>query len=320
MFRRRRFPDDLERTLRLYLELQIREAEQRAVAAQAAKRAEAVRAEVGRYVAALLLLVGYGLALGLASKAQVVNALLDPAAVGRTAQSLVAGGSAAVSAVPGALQGVLISALTALALFMFRGTSTSLRSDIGGVLFVGAVVLSLVGIATAAFTGTFGVLLALPGLIGAVLLVGELCRMLMRLHGDPGARTTGWSSMRLDQWSRHLSPLRHPLVTVLFVGVPVFCLLAIAGAALTNGGLLYAPAFASRFIALGWCLWAILVTPAAARIPLWSGLGWGALVAGQLSAYPASFLFLEAVGVLLYIDALWLVLGGRWVGTDRRPS
>jgi hypothetical protein len=314
LFGRRRPPDDLERTLRLYLEIQIREAQERAAAAQAARRAEAVRGEVGRKVLALFLLVIYGLSLGLASRTQVVNALLDPASLERAAQAFGAGSSAAVSAVPGALQGLLISALTTLALFMFRGTSTSLRSDLGGALFVGAVVVSLVGISAAAFTGTFGVLVALPGLVAAVVLVGELCRMLIRLHGEP-AGPARWSSAQLDVWSKRMSPARHGLVAAAFVGLPAFSLVAVAGAVLTNGGPLYAPAFASRFIALGWCLWAILVTPAAARIPLWSALGWGALVVFQLSAYPASFLFVQAVAVLLYADVLWLVLGSRDAST-----
>jgi hypothetical protein len=312
LFGRRRPPDDLERALRQYLEIQIREAQERAAAAQVAKRAAAVRAEVGRKILMLVLLVGYGLALGLASGTQVVNALLDPESLERTAQSAAAGGTAAVSAVPGALQGVLISALTTLALFLFRGTSTSLRSDLGGVLFVGAVVLSTVGLAAAAFTGTFGVLMAVPGLVAAVVVVAELCRMLIRLHSESATWAPArWSGAQIELWNRRLSPARHGLVAAVFVGLPAFCLVAVVGALFTSGGPLYAPAFASRFIALGWCLWAILVTPAAARIPLWSGLGWGALVVGQLSSYAASFLVVLAVGVLLYVDAVWLVLGAR---------
>jgi hypothetical protein len=304
--------------LRSYLELQIREAQERAAAAAAARHAEAVRAEVGRKVLTLVLLVGYGLALALASGTQVVSALLDPASLERTARSVAAGGSAAVSAVPGALQGVLISALTALALFMFRGTSTSLRSDLGGVIFVGAVVLSMVGFAAAAFTGTFGALLAVPGLVAAVVVVREMCRMLIRLHLESASGAAPGSSVQL--WIRRVSPAGHRFLAAAFVGVPAFCLLAVGGAMLTNGGPLYAPAFASRFVALGWCLWAIVVTPDAARIPLLSGLGWGALVAGQLSAYPPSFLFVLAVGTVLCVDAVWLVLGGRDARTLRSAA
>lgn len=313
-------PDGLEQALRLYLELQIREAQDRAVAAEAAKRKDEVRADVGRMVLFLFLLVGYGLVLGVASRTQVVSALLDPETLAHDVQMVAAGGSAAVAAVPGALQGVLIAAITTFALLMFRGTSTSVRSDAGGVVFVGGAILSLVGISAAAFTGTFGLLMALPGLVAAVVLVGELCLMLIRLHAETAERPeqverpAHWSNLHLGLWSRRLSPVRHRAAASVFIALPALCLLAFGGAVLMGGGPLYVPAYASRFVMLGWCLWAIAVTPAAARIPVWSSLVWGALVVVQLSSYPASLLFVLAVAVLLYVDVVWLVLAA-----DRQP-
>lgn len=308
MFERRRRAEELERLLRTYLEYQIREAEDRAAAAEAAKRRDAVRGEVGQMAFFLMLLVGYGLLLGVGSQTQVLGALLDPESLARDVQDVAAGGSAAIAAVPGALQGVLISSLTAFALLVFRGTSTSARTDLGGVLFVGGVVLSLVGISAAALTGTFGMLLALSGFVVAGVLVIRLCVILMRLHVERSESHPGWSKVQLDLWSRRLSPTRHRLIAVAFVALPGFCLLAVGGAALTHGGPLYSPAFASRFIAIGWSLWAVVVTPAPARIPLWSMPGWGTLVVLQLSQHPASYVFLLAAAALLAAGTVWLVL------------
>jgi hypothetical protein len=308
VFERRRRADELERLLRTYLEYQIREAKGRAAAAEAAKRREAVRAEMGQMALFLVLLVGYGLLLGVASQSQVLGALLDPESFARDVEDVTAGGSAAAAAVPGALQGVLISSITAFALFVFRGTSTSVRSDLGGVLFVGGVVVSLVGISAAALTGMLGMLMAVPGFVVAEVLVVHLCVVLMRLHEETAGAHAGWSRVQLELWSRRLSPTRHRLIAVIFAALPAFCLLAVGGAALTHGGPLYSPAFASRFAAIGWSLWAIIVTPAAARIPLWSMVAWGTLVVLQLSQHPASYVFLLAAAALLAAATVWLVL------------
>jgi hypothetical protein len=323
VFGRRRPPRDLEPLLRQYLELQVRELQDRAEAARAARHRDEIRAEVGRMVLFLVLLAAYSLVLGTASRVLVISTLVDPDAIAHAVQTVATGGSEAIAAVPDALQGVLISAITAVALLMFHGTSTSLRSDLGGLLFVGAAILSLIGISAAAFTGIFGLLVALPGFVAVALMVGQLCWMLVRLHGEPaGARPhengspARWSSRQPALWSRRLSPAGRPPVIVAFVALPALCILAVTGGVLANGGLLYTPAFASRFVALAWCLWAIVVTPAAARIPLWASLGWGWLIATLLSAYPVSFLFALAVAVLVYADALWLVLGS---GRTRAP-
>ena len=307
VFQRRRRANDLEALLRTLLELQIREAQDRATAAEAAKRRDAMRAALGRLAFLLVLLFGYGLLLGLGSQTQVLGALLDPQSLARDMQEVVTGEHAAAAALTDAVQGALISAFTAFAVFVLRGTSTSVRADLGGVLFVGAVALSLVGISAAALTGMMGMVLAFVGFLVAGFLVIRLCVILMRLHDERPERHAGWARVQVERWSRLLAPTRHRLMAIVFIALPAFCLLAVGGAALTNGGPLYSPAFASRFVAIGWSLWAIIVTPAAARIPLWSMPGWGTLVVLQLSEHPASFAFLLAAAAVLAGATVWLV-------------
>ncbi|MDQ6772259.1 MAG: hypothetical protein M3024_04615 [Candidatus Dormibacteraeota bacterium] len=306
-----------------FLVLQIRELQDRAEAARRARQRDVVRAQVGRLTSFLVLLAAYGLLLGVASRVLVLSAMVDPASLANAAGGVAQVGSSAVASIPGALQGTLISALTAFALFVFGGTSSNIRSDLGGLVFVGVTMLSLLGIAAAAFTGTFGILLALPGLVAAIVIVGELCWMLVRMQQAEALTAVRpeekwsparWSSRLLTRCNERLSPSQKPLVMVAFAAVPALCLAAVAGAVWLNGGLLYTPAFVSRFVAMAWCLWAIVVTPAAARIPIWGGLVWGGLIAAQLSAFSVSYLFALAVAALVYVDVVWLVLAPRQTG------
>src|SRR5438093_8846452 len=133
----------LERTLLRYLELQIAQLERASVADADANRRSEVRSTVGQLVTWLLLLVIYALILGLTSRAFVIAALLNPSEFGHNlaAVGAYAGQSAAV--VPEAFRGLAISAISAGALLVFRSASFSIKSDLGGALFVGVAILSL---------------------------------------------------------------------------------------------------------------------------------------------------------------------------------
>src|SRR5262249_5202700 len=157
-----------------YLELQIAQLERAEAAEAAARRQSEVRSAVGQLVTWLLLVVAYALVLGVASQDRVLSALLDPAQLARSAELARSSTEQAVELVPDPLRGLAISAVSTGALLVLRGASFSVRSDIGGALFVGVAIVSLVGLSAAAYTGILGLLAALPGFVAATLVVHEL--------------------------------------------------------------------------------------------------------------------------------------------------
>src|SRR5205823_1018208 len=154
---------DLDRTLLRYLELQVAQLERGAAAEVEAKVRGEVRSIVGQLVTRLLLLAVYALVLGTVSSDLVASALFDPKQLARNAVLAGAYTGQAVGFLPEALRGIVISSLGAGALLVLRSASFRVRSDIGGALFVGAAIVSLVGLSAAAYSGPVGFFAALPG-------------------------------------------------------------------------------------------------------------------------------------------------------------
>lgn len=294
---------DLERTLQRYLDLQIAQLERAAAAEVEARRQGQVRAAVGQLVTRLVLVAGYALVLGLASRGRVLSALLDPGQLVQNAELARSSTEQAIEFVPDALRGLAISAVSALALLVLRGASFSVRADIGGALFVGVAIVSLVGLSAAAYSGVLGLLFAVPGYLAAALVVQELLRTLRRMRA---ADIPGTLSRRLAR----LDPTRRPWLTAAFLGIPAACVAVIAASFVTGGGPLYWPSRSARYGFGAWCLWACAATPGAVRIPLWAAVPWSFLFALQLAADPVSFVFVVAAVGLLIANVL-LVLWDR---------
>jgi hypothetical protein len=314
LFRRTRIGPDLERLLGRFLELQIAELEDRRRAAEAARRAELVRSQVGRTITHLVLLLAYAVALGIVTWSLILGALLDPRSLSEHVQRAAAIGRQAVAAVPNALLGLTISTLTTLVLLVGRGASFSLRMDLGGALFVGGAVLSLVGIAAAAYAGPLGVVAAVVGYTAALLVVHEFCDLVLRLRpapsNGPPPRTAAQKVVALLQRaSDAVQPRRHAWLSVVFVAVPTLCVLTTVAAGFTQGGPLFVPARIALFAFVGWSVWACAVTPTAIRIPLWSILPWALLVLTLFGFAPVS--------IILGLASLLMLLGNVLVFTLR---
>jgi hypothetical protein len=305
---------DLERTLQRYLDLQIAQLERAAAAEVEAHRQSEVRAAVGQLVTRLVLVAGYALVLGLASRGRVLSALLDPGQLAQNAELARSSTEQAIELVPDALRGLAISAVSALALLVLRGASFSVRADIGGAVFVGIAIVSLVGLSAAAYSGVLGLLFALPGYLAAALVVQELLRTLRRMRATEVPSTLSRRLARLD-------PTRRPWLTAAFLAIPAVCVAVIAASFVTSGGPLFWPSRSAMYGFVAWCLWACAATPGTVRIPLWAAVPWSVLFGLQLAADPVSFVFVvAAVGLL--IANLLLVLWDRtipaWPG--RRAS
>jgi hypothetical protein len=278
-----------------FLDLSIErlEADNRASAEQ--QRRAAIQADVGKVVAQLLVLGPYAVAVGFVSQAVLNAALLDPDLLVRRLRDI-ASGSTAVSgavsgAIPDALRGVVFSAISSLVLLVFRGTSIGLRAELGGALFMGLVTLSIYGLSAGLGTGVIGSLVALPGLVLAVVVTIEFTHMVLRITSSPDRPAVGppaggggfFARLRriLSDLGRSADPAAKPVLAAVFVAVPVLTVLLFLGAAALNadnGGWLFWPARLSLYALALWSAWACLATPNAVRIPLWSMLGWAAIL------------------------------------------
>ena len=309
---------ELERTLHLYLELQIAQLERGAAAEVAAKVRAEVRSALGMHVTRMILLAVYTLVLGLASSDLVVSALFNPAELVRNAVAASVYTGQAVTFVPDALRGIAISALGAGALLVLRSASFRVRSDVGGALFVGAAIVSLVGLSAAAYSGVLGFFAALPGFVAATFVVYELLRSLRKIDAALGIRTRPAgdgpigraTAAALDWLLAGLDPSGRLWVALVFLCTPWTCIALVAGSFFTNGGPLFWPSRTAMFTFGGWCVWAFVATPSVVRIPLWATVPWGVLLVLQLAATPVSYVFaLSAIG-LLFVN-LVLVLWDR---------
>jgi len=314
----------LENRAAQFLDLSIErlEADNRAGAEQ--RRRAAIQADVGKVVAQLFVLGPYAVAVGVVSQAVLNAALLDPELLLRRLRDLVSGSNAVSGAVTGAipdvLRGVVFSAVSSLVLLVFRGTSIGLRAELGGVLFMGVVTLAVYGLSAGFGTGMIGSLVALPGLVLAVVVTFEFTHMVLRITASPGgpavappAAGTGYFARlrrRLGDFGRSIDPAGKPALAAAFVAIPVLTVLLFLGAAATNaenGGWLFWPARISLYALALWSAWACLTTPNAVRIPLWSMLGWAALLLLLSAATVVTAVFAVVVVLLLAASVFELV-------------
>jgi hypothetical protein len=319
----------LESRAAQFLDLSIErlEADNRAGAEQ--QRKAAIQADVGKVVAQLFVLGPYAVAVGIVSQAVLNAALLDPDLLLRRLRDLVSGSNAVsgavTGAIPDALKGIVFSAISSLVLLVFRGTSIGLRAELGGVLFMGIVTLSIYGLSAGFGTGTIGSLVALPGLVLAVVVTLEFTHLVLRITSSPGrpaaprpAAGDGFFArlrQRLGDLGQTIDPARKPALAAAFVAVPVLTVLLFLGAAATNadnGGWLFWPARVSLYALALWSAWACLATPGAVRIPLWSMLGWAAVLLLLSAATAVTAVFAVVVVLLLAGSVFELVF--RHVG------
>jgi hypothetical protein len=311
---------ETEQLLQRFLELQVRDLESRQAAEAEARRRDEVKAEVGQMITYLVLLLAYGLVLGLVSQSRIVQALMDPQKVSQVFQTTGTAGTEILNAVPDPLRGLFISTLTTVVLLFVRGGSNSVRADLGGALFMGGVVLSLVGVAGAAVLGTAGALAAVAGLAAAAVIVYQLCELLVRLRPsgletETVARSRIMSQLRSSMAlvAREIDPRRSLWLRGVYLAVPVACgAIATVSVFVTGGGPLYTPTLLSYYAIGVWAAWACVVTPAAVRIPIWSLLPWSLLV-GNVFGF-------DSLTVILGLSVLGLLFVSSVVFTLRPPA
>ena len=289
-------------------------------------RRKAMQVEVGKVAAQLLVLAPYAVAVGIVSQAVLHAAILDPDLLLRRMRDLVSGSTAVggqvTGAIPDALRGVFFSAISALVLLVFRGTSIGLRAELGGALFMGLVTLSIYGLSAGFGTGIIGSLVALPGLVLAVVVTFEFTHMVLRITSTPGATETepatargilGRLRRRLIDLATRARPTGSAALAATFVAIPLLVVLVSLPAAAINGGWLFWPARIALFALAGWSVWACLATPATVRIPLWSMLVWATLLLALSAATMVTAIFAIVIVLLLACSVFELIF---WHGSE----
>jgi DNA invertase Pin-like site-specific DNA recombinase len=311
----------LEGTLTRYLEKRLRAAEREEEQYAKGRRRAEIQSEVGQMVTYLLLLAGYALLLGIASRPLLIEALLNPGDLARRLADSSNALASVTNAVPEALRGLVLSAVGALGLFVFRAASFNIRADIGGVLFIGVVVLALGGLSAAASAGLVGALAALPGFAASGVLVYEFAEMLRRLERSgsyrrshpkaaPRRRLLSRLDSALSGTRTLLDPIRSRVAGIIFVAFPILAVLTVAAAVLAHGGPLFWPARSALVGLAGWSIWACYFTPSAIRIPLWSMVVWAGLFLALVAFGWVSAIFAVAVVILLIGNVTIFTL--RW--------
>jgi hypothetical protein len=323
MFRRHIRSDELELSLARYLELRVQELEDQARQELANNQRGKIRADVGRMVAWLLLLAGYAAILGTVSQSLLVGSITHPQELAQKSTALLSGIGQATSALPEPLRGLLLSGISTVVLLVLRTASYSVRADIGGALYVGVTVLALLAFSAAASAGPLSTLVAFPGLLAVGFLTYEFSVMLQRVRssdvaGDT-ARGGAVSAARplapvqdvLGTVVAAITPGRSRRVAVVFLALPLLCLVVAAASFLTNGGVLFWPTFFSYVAFALWCAWAFGVTPPEVRIPLWSIVGWAVLFLNQLGDTAVTRVFAPAAVAVLLLNVAAVTLRTR---------
>ena len=320
MFRRHIRSDELELSLARYLELRVQELEDQARQELVNNQRGKIRADVGRMVAWLLLLGGYAAVLGTASQSLLVGSLLNPQELAQKSNAVLNGVGQATSAFPEPLRGLLLSGISTVVLLVLRTASYSIRADIGGALYVGVTVLALLAFSAAASAGPISTLVAFPGLLAVGFLIYEFSVMLQRVRSSDGAgdkaRGGALSASRplapvqdvVGTVVAAITPGRSRRLAVVFLAVPLLCLVIAAASFVTNGGTLFWPTFFSYVAFVLWCAWAFGVTPAEVRIPLWSIVGWAALFLTQLGDTAVTRVFAPAAVAVLLLNVAAVTL------------
>jgi hypothetical protein len=323
MFRRHIRSDELELSLARYLELRVQELEDQARQELANNQRGKIRADVGRMVAWLLLLAGYAAILGTASQSLLIGSITHPQELAQKSTALLSGVGQATSAFPEPLRGLLLSGISTVVLLVLRTASYSVRADVGGALYVGVTVLALLAFSAAASAGPLSTLVAFPGLLAVGFLIYEFSVMLQRVRrsdvaGDTpesGAVSASRPAAQMQDVIGTLvaaiTPSRSRRVAVVFLAVPVLCLVIAAAGFITEGGVLFLPTRLSYFAFALWCAWAFGVTPAEVRIPLWSIVAWAALFLNQLADVTVTRVFAPAAVAVLLLNVAAVTLRTR---------
>ncbi len=323
----------LEQVLEQYLTLRIHalQREDRSRTEQELKAAAdaALRTEVGRMVTRLFLLASYALVLGVIGTPQLLATLVNPAELGRLLQEAAVRLDSLIQLVPDALRSAVIGAVGGLAALSFNSTSSRVRFDVGGTLFVGVVVVSILGFASAASTGVIGTLAFMLGLAFSLYVVLEFFRVLRGLdtaaadteRAEPPilSRLAGRSLSipcvaELRGLGRAIRPDHSRPGTLAFLIVPPISMAVIVSVALADqagppGPLLYWVFLSGLIAFIAWCAWACVATPRQVRIPLWSMVGWSSLVLLLVFFTAVSAIFAVAMVVLLVVNLQVVVLG-----------
>jgi len=236
--------------------------------------------------------------------------------------------NSAIGVVPESLRATLIAALSKFLLFLFGTASMRALSDVGGMAFVGAAVLSVLAFSAAATSGPIGALAALPGMIAAAYLIHEFLAMIDGLHR--GSEEVADS--RPSALARRLGPLLSRLdvlrpgqsrgAALAFVALPTVAIVAVIGVAVVSGTgdpgrFAYWISWSGQRAGILWSVWAFAVTPRSVRIPLWSGAAWSGLILAVVFFNPVSAVFGLAMTAILFINVMIVVM--RWSGAWRRP-
>jgi hypothetical protein len=320
MFRRQIRSDELELSLARYLELRVQELEDQAQQEVANHQRAKIRSDVGRMVTWLLLLAGYAAILGAASQSLLIGSMRSPQELTERSTAVLSVVGQATSIFPEPLRGLLLSGISTVVLLVLRTASNSARADIGGALYVGVTVLALLAFSAAASAGSISTLVAFPGLLAVGFLIYEFSVMLRRLRrsdvAGETARRNGVSASRplagaqdvLGILLTAITPGRSRRVAVVFLAVPLLCLVIAAASFFTNGGPLFWPTRFSYFAFALWCAWAFGVTPAEVRFPLWSIVAWAALFLYQLGDTAVARVFAPAAVAVLLLNVAVVTL------------
>jgi hypothetical protein len=241
-----------------------------------------------------LLFTVYSAVLAAFSLTSLVGVLLVPAQVPHALESGFDSFVAFLAAVPDPVRVIVLPLLSSTALLAFRATTISARSNLGGALFGGLVMLALLGLAATAAAPPWGTLVAAPGFIAAGVILYEFCDTVIRVRAlsgpspdEPQAGIGGPPSLvRLfraaGRYAERLHPARSQWPWLVFLLVPPLATLILVTAvfAYHSNASWFRPIGSVALLSLvGWAVWACVATPAAVRIPIWSGLGWLVLFA-----------------------------------------
>jgi hypothetical protein len=314
----------LEDALLQYLELRIGEIRDAAADRQKSGERDKLKLEVSQMFTRVGVLALYALILGTAFQPHLIGALTDPGEVARRMRSAMSS-LTIIQFVPPEFRATLIAACGALFLLIFRSTPLGIRFGIGGVLFMGAIALSLLGMAVAASAGVLGAVAGLVGIVAAVVIVYELNQMLEKasdLNAPANSLTESIDAKAaqrlggsIDWVGRKVRVVDNLLARIVFLGVPVLAIGAVGTSAVLDahsGPLYWASRVAQPSFAL-WCLWAFAVTPSAIRLSLWSLLVWGFVFATLFSFGVISILYALALLATVLINVVLLIILPRRV-------
>ncbi len=303
----------LTRALDAWLSLQAEAREQARSERAAARRREAIRAEVGRLLSWAVLFAVYAGVVGAATSRSLERSLLIPHEAPDLLGTWARNTALVAGSIPDAVRTIALPIAGSLLLLMFRATSLGLRANAGGALLAGLVVLALLALSAAATVAPWGTLAAVPGMVTSVLVVHELCvtihavdRLAEPRPRLPVARRPFLAAAgALDRLRDRLTRSRSAWARIGFLASPGVSVVMIAAGVFTymqGQDLLYLVGLAGLLSLLAWSALACAATPAATRIPLWSVLGWAALLSPFLSTGAAAFTFIVSAVAVLYVN------------------